>query len=77
MEIDIDETLTLFIISVLGFMTCMYGLKNRDGKAIVAFLFALLGLARVIVGLFYLVFYWRAAIIEKNATTITNIVKMT
>ncbi|MEY2386723.1 hypothetical protein KGN15_006120 [Lactococcus lactis] len=58
MEKDIDETLTLFIISVLGFMTYMYGLKNRDGKAIVAFLFALLGLARVIVGIFYLVFYF-------------------
>lgn len=57
MEIDIDDTLTLIIISVLGFMTCMYGLKNRDGEAIVAFLFALLGLARVIVGIFYLVFY--------------------
>lgn len=76
MKIDIDEILTLFIISVLGFMTCMYGLKNRDGKAIVAYLFALLGLARVIVGIFYLVFYWRTAIIRKNDTTINNIVKM-
>lgn len=57
MRKDIDEMLTLLIISVLGYMTCMYGLQNRDGKAILAYVFSLLGLARVIVGIFYLVSY--------------------
>ncbi|MDG4977447.1 hypothetical protein [Lactococcus lactis] len=57
MKKDIDEILTLLIISVLGYMTCMYGLQNRDGKAIVAYIFSLLGLARIIVGLLYLMNY--------------------
>lgn len=54
MKKDIDEILTLLIISVLGYMTCMYGLQNRDGKAIVAYIFSLLGLARIIVGFYTL-----------------------
>ncbi|MDG4975006.1 hypothetical protein LMG8526HA_02515 [Lactococcus lactis] len=54
MKRDIDEILTLLIISVLGYITCMYGLQNRDGKAIVAYIFALAGLARIIVGVLYL-----------------------
>lgn len=57
MKRDIDEILTLLIISVLGYMTCMYGLQNRDGKAIVAYIFALVGLARIIVGVLYLMNY--------------------
>lgn len=57
MKRDIDEILTLLIISVLGYMTCMYGLQNRDGKVIVAYIFALAGLARIIVGVLYLMNY--------------------
>lgn len=57
MKRDTDEILTLLIISVLGYMTCMYGLQNRDGKAIVAYIFALAGLARIIVWVLYLMNY--------------------
>lgn len=52
---DLYEIVTLLIISVLGYMSCMYGLQNRDGKALLAYFFALAGLARIIVGILYLI----------------------